>query len=408
MNHKRTVLTGISQLLTLEGAAKKSGRHPTASDLGVIEKASVVVDSGTIAWVGKSADLPERYRADKAMDLEGRIVLPALAECHTHLVFAGARQQEFGRRCAGATYQEIAAQGGGVLTTLAATRLAGKEELLQLATQHVDAYVQRGTGLLEIKSGYGLTLESELRILETIAELQSKFPISIVSTFMPAHAVPPEFKGKTSDFVQEMCATWIPEIAERKFSRFFDVFLEQGYFNREQTQTLVERAKECGFEIKLHADQFTDSDGARLATELKATSVDHLEKISPAGIQTLGNSETVAVLAPGASLFTSVPYPPARALIDAGARVALTTDFNPGTCPSKNLLLMTTLACCQMKLTVPEAIVAITLNAAAALGVAPSDYAIRAGNPARLASFEAPSFESLPYSFGEDLGAQLV
>jgi imidazolonepropionase len=218
---------------------------------------------------------------------------------------------------------------------------------------------------------------------------------------LPAHAIPPEFRGRNDEYVSVICKEWIPEVSKKKLARFFDVFIEDGYFTLSQTQKLFEAAKGHGFDLKIHSDQFTDLGGTSLALEMGATSCDHLERISKENIRKFGNSETVAVLLPGASLFTGTPYPPARELIDAGARVALSTDYNPGTCPSRNLPLMTTIACSQMKMTVAEAITAITYNAAVALKLEDRLGSIEVGKEFRICQLKAESYEVLPYCFGE-------
>ena len=395
------VYENIRQCLTLAGARAKKGRRPTEADLGVVEDAAVVVEKGCVAWIGQTGSLPAQYAKAPRAPAQGAVWLPALVECHTHLVFAGSRALDYGQRCAGKTYQEIAQGGGGILSTMKATRTATPEELLIRAQTELAFFEAKGVRCLEIKSGYGLTLESEIRQLECIAALQKGTQIKLVPTFMPAHAVPPEFKGRADAFVEVICKEWLPAIAERKLATFFDAFVEEGYFSVQQTRRMASAARQLGFKIKLHVDQFTDQGGTALAVELGATSCDHLDSVSAKGVSAIAASETVAVLAPGASVFTGTPYPPARALIDAGAIVALTTDFNPGTCPSHNLPLMMTLACSQMKMTVAEAIVASTLNAAQALGEQASFGTIEVGRPFHVWSVEAETYHEIPYKFGD-------
>jgi imidazolonepropionase len=397
----------IKQLLTLQGAKHKQGRHTEEADLSIIEDAAVVVDAGSIAWLGKRSELPSQFSHAPRVRATGSVWIPALVECHTHLVFAGDRALDFSKRCGGMTYQQIASSGGGILSTVKHTREASSKQLLERAKRSLHAFAERGVACVEIKSGYGLSLESELKILETIQRLQKESPLELIPTFLPAHAIPPEFKGRTHDYVSEICKTWIPEVSRRGLAVFFDVFLEDGYFNARETRTLCEKALEHGLKIKLHADQFTDQKGAELAVALHAQSCDHLENVSPEGIRALAKSNTVAVLAPGASLFTGTAYPPARALIDAGAQVALTTDFNPGTCPSHSLPLMMTLACTQMQLTLAEALVAATFNAAAALGKTDGYGTIEVGKPVRVWQVEAQTYQEIAYAFGETRGTSL-
>lgn len=394
----------ITQCLTLQGVANKRGRKPTEEDLGIIENASVVVDpdANVIVWVGPAAALPDEYDAIvNRADCERSVWLPELVECHTHLIYGGQRHHDYALRAKGMTYQQVAEQGGGILSTIIWTRETSLQELIEGGAAELERFQKYGVGCIEVKSGYGLDLETEIRLLEAVRELQKQDSVILVPTFMPAHATPPEFRGRTDEYVDVICREWLPEIASRKLARFFDVFVEDGYFSVEQARKLCRAAKEHGFGLKLHVDQFKDLGGTALAVEVGATSCDHLDNASDAGIAKLAESETVAVLAPGASLYTGTPYPPARKLIDRGARVALTTDYNPGTCPSRNLPLMTTLACSQMKMTVPEAIAAVTYNAAAALGMEDTLGALAPGRPFRVCQLKADSYEALPYCFGE-------
>jgi imidazolonepropionase len=391
----------ISQLLTLEGARKKKGRHPLEKDLGIWEDACIVVDKAQkVLWLGATSALPETYHRFPSQSCEGETWFPAPVECHTHLVFAGSREKEYGMRCAGQSYLQIAEKGGGILSTVKATRKALPEDLLRLAMNRIESFASNGVAAVEIKSGYGLTLESEIRMLEVVREAQRRTNVQLVPTFLPAHAVPPEFKGKDDDYVEEICHVWIPEIAERQLATFFDAFVEKGYFNIKQTEKMVLAAKDAGLRVKLHVDQFNAFGGAELAVRMEAVSADHLDATSDAAVQALAKSDTVAVLAPAASLFTGTSYPPARKLIDAGARVALTTDFNPGTSPTTNLGLVATIAASQMKMTLPEALVALTYGAAAAVGLEDEFGSITIGKRLRCARIQAPHYEAWAYGFG--------
>jgi len=397
------VYKNIKELLTLRGASQKKGRHPEEQDLGILSDGAVVADetTQTIRWVGKSSELPGEFSQVPETSCPNEVWLPHLVECHTHLVFGGHRHHDYALRCCGKTYQEIAAEGGGILSTMEQTRGALHSDLLERGKEHLEFYQKIGVGVIEIKSGYGLTLESEIKSLECVRALQENFPMLLVPTFLPAHATPPEFKGKTNDYVKVICTEWIPEVAQRKLAKFFDVFIEKDFFDLPQARQLCEAAQEHGFKIKLHTDQFNDIGGTEVGVEVGAQSCDHLDNISDESIKKLSKSNTVAVVCPGASLFTGTPYPPARKLIDQGARLAIATDFNPGTCPSRNLLLMTTLANSAMKMTLPETIIAVTYNAAAAVGLEENYGSIEPSKKFAVARYSIPSYEAIPYGFGE-------
>ncbi len=398
-----TVYEHIAQLLTLAGVARKRGRHPMADDLGAIEDAAVVVESPSrrIAWLGPTSALPAEFRNAPRENRSGRVWMPAWVECHTHPIFAGHRYHDYALRAAGRTYQEIGAAGGGILSTLAHTRRADAATLTAGARRHLEAFAAWGVGAIEVKTGYGLTLESEILALECVAALSGQLDLRLVPTFLPAHATPPEFKGRTDDYVKEIIRHWIPEVAKRRLAVFFDVFVEQGYFSVAQARAMGEAAKAVGLGIKIHGEQFVDLGSSALAVELGAVSCDHLDHVSERNTDRLASSDTVAVLLPGASIYTGTPFPPARRLIDAGARVALSTDFNPGTCPTHNLPLMTTFACSQMKMTVAEAIAAVTFNAAAATGLENEWGTVAVGNRLRVCEVTADHYEAIPYAFGE-------
>lgn len=401
MQSRICVYDNIRQLLTMQPAARKQGRGAVVADLGLIEDAAVAVEGDTVRWVGAKAQLPKEFADAKRMSAQRSVWLPALVECHTHLVYGGSRHGDFARRCAGKTYQEIAQAGGGILSTVRDTRAASLDRLVDRARVSIAKFADHGVGCLEIKSGYGLTLDSEIKILEAVEILQRTTHVKLIPTFLPAHAVPPEYKGKTDSYVDAICDEWIPLIAHRKLAVFFDAFVEEGYFSVAQTRKMAKIALDHGLRIKLHVDQFTDQNATALGVELGAVSCDHLEKISASGIRALAGSNTAAVLAPGASLFTGLAYPPARALLDAGAIVALSTDFNPGTCPSHNLPLMLTLACTQMRFTVAEALVAATVGAAHAVGAQDTFGSIEAGRPFHVWQLPIDHYEQVPYRFGE-------
>jgi imidazolonepropionase len=301
---KYKIYHSISQCLTLQGALEKNGRHITEKDLGIINNASVVVDDkNTISWIGESSQLPEKYTG-QSISCKNETWLPALVECHTHLIFGGNRYADYRKRCAGKTYAEVAQEGGGIISTINQTRNLSIQNLTDKALNDIRFFDKQGIGALEIKSGYGLTLESEITQLECVRALREKTSLALIPTFIPAHAVPPEYKGKSDAYVDLICAEWIPAIREKKLAVFFDAFIEEGYFTLKQAEKMGHAALENGFKLKFHSEQFNDLGATSLAIDLGATSCDHLEQTSDKTISKLASSSTVAVLAPGASLFT--------------------------------------------------------------------------------------------------------
>lgn len=366
MGESYDVFRGIGRLVTLRGAAAKGARRVTAEDLSIIDAAALVADGGgKIKWLGPEAQLPSEYSTGRIHELGGATVIPALVECHTHLVFAGDRAGEFERRNRGETYQSIAAAGGGILASVRATRAASLEELVRLAQKRVDRYVSQGVGTIETKSGYGLTVESETKMLRAAKKLTRA---RIVSTFLGAHAIAPEFSS-AEEYVAYLMREALPVVASEKLASRVDVFLEKGYFEAPVARRYLEAARARGFDLAVHADQLTLAGGADTAVELGARSAEHLVQIGPPEIAKLAASETTCVLLPSADLYMDCPYPPARALIDRGARVAIATDFNPGSSPSQDVSLVGVLSRVRMKMSFPETLAAYTIGAAYALGL---------------------------------------
>lgn len=362
-----TIYRNIGHLLSLEGACKKSGRHIVEADLSIIKKATLVEQKGKILWIGPEKNLPKdllNTNICKEVDLDGMTLLPGFVECHTHSLFAGTRAHEFEQRLKGVSYQEIAARGGGILSTVKATRSASEKALRLLTQERVDRFLAQGVTCLEIKTGYALDLKNELKSLKIINTLKGP---EIVSTFLGAHAVAPEFSS-AQKYLQEMIQ-WLPKV--RKFTQRLDIWIEKNYFEASFAKEYLLKAKSLGFDIVIHADQLSLCGGSSLAVELGALSADHVIQIGDAEIQKISKSETTAVLLPAADLYMKCAYPPARKLIDAGARVALATDFNPGSCPTQDLSLVGLLARLEMKMTLPEVISAYCVGAAAALKKAP-------------------------------------
>lgn len=357
----------ISECLTFAGFAQKDGRRVSEDDYGRVKNAAILCDKGLIVAVGPEKNLKKSLakKKIKEIDLKKQVVIPAFTECHTHLVFAGNRADEFEMRNRGATYQEIAAQGGGILSTMRHTREASAKDLLRLAQKRTDAFVAQGVTTLESKTGYALDLKGEIKCLEIMKKLKGP---QIISTFLGAHAKPPEFSGY-DEYLNYLSEKVLPEVKKKKLSNRVDIFVEKGFFESAAAKKYLKTAREMGFQVTIHADQLSLSGGSEIGLDLEAQSVDHVICISDDLIKKVAKSETTAVLLPYADLFLKCAYPPARKLIDSGARVALATDFNPGSAPSQDLQLVGLLARLEMKMTLPETLSAYTYGASAALGL---------------------------------------
>jgi imidazolonepropionase len=374
------------------------------SGLRSLENGSIACGEGRIQWLGEEGTLPgtlEISPATVVLDASGLVVLPGLIDSHTHTIFAGSREDEFELKIQGATYQDIASRGGGIKNTMIRTRQSSKAELLKTGIERAVAALHFGITTLEMKSGYGLSFDEEIKILEVIRELRAHVPVDIVSTFLGAHTIPPEFSDNRKGYVDLICEKMIPHIADKKLAEFCDAFCEANVFTIEETRKIFEAAKRYGLKLKLHADQLTNTGGAELCADMGAVSADHLEHISDKGIQALKNSKVVAGLLPGCSFFLNMRYAPARKLIDAGIPVALATDFNPGSCMTQNLQMILSIACTQMRMTPAEAIQAVTLNAARALDRQDIGN-IRPGMKADLALFRVPNYQFIPYNFAQN------
>lgn len=389
----------ISELLTLSGAAKKSGRRVTEFDLGIFEDAAMVVTgNGRIVWTGKLKELPKKLAKGKkkTVDLGGRAVMPGFVECHTHSLFGGNRAHEFEMRNQGATYQEIASKGGGILSTVRATRETSDKNLLAILNKHVLEFIRQGVTTLEVKSGYGLNHQEELRLLNLINKVKH---IKVVSTYLGPHAKSPE-QADFSLYIDEIIKKTLPMVKKKKLSNRVDIFVEQGYFSLEMGERYWQAAKDLGMDLVGHVEQLSSTSGALTASRLGAVSVDHLVCLQDNEVNELANSETTCVLLPTADFYLKMAYPAARRLIDAGARVALATDFNPGTAPSTDLSLVGVLARLNMKMTLPEIISAYTIGAAHALNLSDSIGSLETGKLADFAVLEN-SWRELFYQVGK-------
>jgi len=365
-----------------------------------------VVRDGLIAAVGARAEvekLPEARTAEK-LDLGGRVALPGFVDSHTHLIHAASRAEEYELRIAGASYEEIARKGGGILNSVKKLRAATSEALKKRALAALKQFAAHGTTTIEAKSGYGLDVANELKILRLHKELAADQLLEIVSTFLGAHVVPAEFRGKTGGaerYIQLMEQNMLPEIGEGRLAEFCDVFCDRGAFTVEQSKRVLQAGRQWGLAPRVHAEQLSHTGAARLAILLRAASCDHLEKVNKGDIQALGKSETVATVLPGCDFHLGLEqYAPARALIDAGAIVSLATDFNPGTSPTLSMPMILSLACTQLRMTPAEAIVAATINGAYALRRGESIGSLEVGKQADFAVFEVADYREIPYYFG--------
>ncbi len=395
-------VVGISELATPQGRSAR-----LSSDLGrlrTIGEAAVACSRGRFVFVGTERDFRQGVvltAGGRTLDAKGATVLPGFVDAHTHLPFAGWRESEFNERLEGATYGEIAARGGGILSTVAATRAASRDDLGAMTRARLDAMLLLGTTLAEAKSGYGLSTETEIKQLEALRLGADSHPVEVVPTFLGAHTVPKERRENRGRYLDEIVNEMLPEIARRKLAVYADAFVDANAFTNVEARRVLEAALALGLGVRLHADQLADDGSALLAAELHAASADHLEHVSDAGIEALAAAGTTAVLLPAATFFLmSKALPPARRLVDAGVPVAIATDFNPGTCPTEAMGAVLELACLSLALSIDEAIAAATLNAAHALGRAAETGSIEVGKRADFVIHAVPNRYHLVYRFG--------
>lgn len=367
--------------------------------LKIIENAALGVVEGKIAWIGTDTEALS-FQAKEKVDADGKVVSPGLVDPHTHLVFGGSREHELAMKQAGVPYLDILAQGGGILSTVKATKNASEDELFQKAAFHLEVMISHGVTTIEAKSGYGLDRETELKQLKVAKKLKEKYPADIVSTFLGPHAVPPAFKGNEDEFLEGMISL-LKEIKDEKLAEFADIFCETGVFTMKQSRRFLQSAKDMGFGLKIHADEIDPLGGAELAVSLHAASADHLVATSDAGIEALSNSSTVAVLLPGTTFYLGKnEYARARKLIDMGAAVALATDFNPGSCVTENLQLIMALAALKLKMTAEEIWNAVTVNSAHAIGKGSEAGTLEIGKKASFVLWNVHNYKYIPYHFG--------
>ncbi|WP_026839112.1 imidazolonepropionase [Gillisia sp. JM1] len=398
----KLLFTNIEELLQVREASvlKLSGKEMNI--LPTIKNAWLLVEDDKISDYGKMDDLSE-ISADKTIDLTGKMILPSWCDSHTHIVYAGNREQEFGQRISGLSYEEIANNGGGILNSATTLQNTSEEDLYDQSAKRLEEVIQQGTGAVEIKSGYGLTKDAELKMLRVIKKLQQNYSLPIKATFLGAHALPLEYKNKKEEYIDHVINEILPTVAEENLADYIDIFCEQGYFTVEDTNKLLKAAAKFNLRPKIHVNQFNAIGGVQAGVENNALSVDHLEEMKPEDIQALKNSETMPVALPGCSLFLSIPYTPARMIIDADLPLALATDFNPGSAPSGNMNLVVSLACIKMKMTPEEAINAATINGAYAMDLSEKVGSITRGKLANLIITKAiPSYTYIPYAFGSN------
>ncbi len=394
-------IKNISQLVTVSAGGKRAKTGGAMKDLGIVRNAGVLCRNGKIAWCGPMNAFSEKLSDEiPELDASGMVVLPGFVDSHTHAMFAGSREQEFSLRVEGATYREIAAGGGGILSTVRNVREAGKKALKRQTTRYLEEMMRHGTTTVEIKSGYGLDMDTELRMLEAINELKEEEVVTVVPTFLGAHALPPEYAHDREGYLNLLTGKVIPYVGRKNMAVFCDVFCEEGYFDFRETERILTEGRRHGMVPKIHAEELTWQGGAELAARMGAASADHLEHISDAGIKALSEKGVVGTVLPGVSFFLNHGYAPARRLIDSGAVVAIASDFNPGSCMSFSMPMMMTIACTQMRISVEEAITACTLNGAAAVNMSSTLGSIEAGKNADLIIADIPDYRYLAYHFG--------
>lgn len=396
----KTLYINIGELLQIRDHNATYLRGNEMNILPRLQDAFLLVENDTIADFGEMR-YADAVSADRVVDLQGKFMLPAWIDSHTHLVYAGNREQEFVDRINGLTYEEIANKGGGILNSAKRLQDTSEDELYEQSRQRLEQVIAQGTGAIEIKSGYGLTPEAELKMLRVIKRLKTDFPVTIKATFLGAHAVPAAFKGNRKGYMDLVINEILPVVAEENLADFVDIFCEQGYFSVDDMEHLLKASEKFNLRPKVHVNQFNITGGIPAAVKYNALSVDHLEIINDEDMAALKNSNTMPVALPLCSFFISIPYTPARRIIDGGLPLALASDYNPGTSPSGNMNLVVSTACIKMNMTPEEAINAATVNAAYAMGLEATHGSITTGKKANLIITKSiPSYGYLPYDFG--------
>lgn len=403
MMKNNIIIKNARELVTSSGFAAKSGEE--MQEIGLIENGAVIITDGIIERVGDTDEILAGFdlKGYEVVDATDKTVLPGFVDSHTHFIFGGYRDKEFNMRLNGASYTEIAEAGGGIVSTVKATREASHEDLYQLGLKRLDSMAKFGVTTVEGKSGYGLDIETELKQLEVMEDLSHVHPLNIVKTYMGAHEIPRDFEGDTDDFVDFLIEEGLPSVKERDLAEFCDVFTEKGIFDIEQSRKLLNAAKDMGFKLRMHADEIVPIDGASLAAEVGAFSADHLLKASDEGLTAMRDAGVIATLLPATAFSLKEDYARARFIIDNGGALALATDYNPGSCHTNSIPLVIALATIYMGMTIEEAITALTLNGAAALDRADSIGSLDKGKNGDIIILDAPSYNFLSYNFGVNL-----
>ncbi|QBD88004.1 imidazolonepropionase [Clostridium tetani] len=403
MKKGNVIIKNASQVITCSGFEGKFGKD--MNNINVIENASVVVEDGIIKEIGSLEDICKKYNEKhfEIVDASNKAVLPGFVDSHTHFVFGGFRAEEFSWRLNGESYMDIMNKGGGIVNSVRGTREATEDELYESAKKRLDSMIHFGVTTVEGKSGYGLDYETELKQLRVMDRLQKDHPIDICKTFMGAHATPEEYRGRNEEYINFIIEDVLPKVAEEKLAEFCDVFCEEGVFSVEESRKILLKAKELGMKIKLHADEIVQLGGAELAAELGATSADHLLHASDEGIKAMADKKVIATLLPTTAFCLKEPFARARMMIDKGGAVALGTDFNPGSGFTNSIPLMFALATIYMDMSIEEAISAMTINGAAAIGRAETIGSIDKGKKGDLVILEYPSYKFLPYNTGVNI-----
>jgi imidazolonepropionase len=400
----KTLIINIKELLQVRDASVLKVSGAEMAVLPTIKNAYLVIEDDLIADFGSMEDLPENLNPDKCIDADGKIVLPSWCDSHTHIVYAGNREQEFVDRINGLSYEEIANRGGGILNSARKLNATSEEEIYNQSKVRLEEIMRLGTGAVEIKSGYGLTVDGELKMLRVIKKLSQDYSITIKATFLGTHAFPLEYAANRKGYIDLIINEMLPEITQNKLADFIDVFCETGYFTVAETEQIMEAGIRFGLKPKIHVNQFNSIGGIQAGIKYNALSVDHLEIMKSEDIKALKNTETMSVALPSCSYFLGIPYTPAREMITAGLPLALATDFNPGSTPSGNMNFVVSTACIKMKMTPEEAINAATINGAYAMGISKTHGSITIGKKANLIITKpVSSYYQLPYAFGSNL-----